>query len=76
MRACLLKNTKSGEKWELGADTGLIGRVMEAGRYIPDLTYEVALTGEEMREFLSEFPRAKSIPFDRDAEYVLTAWDW
>ena len=78
MRETLIKNNRTGEKFELGGDVSIICDIMEIGKYVCDLVYECEMTGAALIEFLkshsvNENTVNKIIPADT---YTITAFDW
>ena len=78
MRDVILFGLDDKIRCELGSDTGLIGAVMEIGRYIPDLIYKAVMKGDKMIEFLKEYKVKDEIltKINPENEYELTAYDW
>lgn len=78
MRMATLKSTDGLVMLDLGYDIDIICGVMEIGRYIPDLIYEVELSSEETIDFLRKFKINDEIisKIDKDKKYIIRAYDW
>ena len=78
MRKTTLKAVDNSLSLDLGSDTTLIGEIMEIGRYIPELIYEVELSGIETIKLLKECYVKEEIikQLTNEKRYILTAYDW
>ena len=78
MRKTTLKAADNSLYLDLGSDTTLIGEIMEIGRYIPELIYEVELSGIETIKLLKECYVNEEIikQLTNEKRYILTAYDW
>jgi|GEM_PF-4698776 len=78
MRAVTVKGQDDTLAAELRADVSLIADVMERGRYVGELTYELDVTGEELVSLIARYePNAPCVsqitPHHR---YTVRAYDW
>ena len=78
MRKTTLKAVDNSLYLDLGSDTTLIGEIMEIGRYIPELIYEVELSGIETIKLLKECYVNEEIikHLTNEKRYILTSYDW
>lgn len=78
MRAVTVTGREDGLTLALGQDTSLIAEIMTRGRYIPDLIYELELSGAELRTLLASYAvdagmLRRLVPQNT---YTVTAYDW
>ena len=78
MRYTIVKGINDDLRLDLGSDTAIICKVMEIGKTLDALTYQVTLSGNELIEFLKSFNLTKALNADIKPEnsYTLTACDW
>ena len=75
MRYTTVKGLQDSVNITIYGNVGLIGRVMELGKQVGALTYEVELSGADILEkiYLSDEHKAQLNPENR---YLITAYDW
>ena len=78
MRYTLVKGVKDSIRLDLGSDVSIICKVMDIGKALDALTFEVTLNGSELREFLRSFKLTEALKADIKKEnlYIITAYDW
>lgn len=78
MRAVTVKGQEDTLRVQLSADVSLIADIMERGRYVGELTYELDVSGEELLALVARY--GQSAPFAADVcphrRYTLRAYDW
>lgn len=79
MRTTFVKGLNDGLDLELGSNVSIIVEVMEIGRALDAITFEVELTGKELIKFLKKFgletiSGAENIKGEN--KYKVTAFDW
>ena len=78
MRAVTVKGQEDTLKAELRADVSLIADIMERGRYVGELTYELDVTGAELASLIARYepnaPWASQITPHHG--YTVRAYDW
>lgn len=82
MRMTILEGVEDSIRIDLGSDVMLVGAVMEIGKAIDYLVYEVQLTGEEVLNLInsirfSPMKRPYGLEDDiiKEHHYKLTAYD-
>ncbi len=78
MRETILKRYSTGETLSLGGDVGLIGEVMEKGKGIDYLIYQLEILGKDLVTLLKKHT-VKNIDISKiieDERYILTSYDW
>ena len=75
MRYTTVKGLQDSVNITIYGNVGLIGRVMELGKQVGALTYEVELSGAEIKEkiFLADEYKDQLHPEHR---YLITSYDW
>ena len=78
MRSTSLRGLDDELYYDLGADVGLIGAVMEIGVGAGELIYKAKFKGVDLVEFLKKHaPRFDFIEkINPEYEYELTSYDW
>lgn len=78
MRSTIVKGKNDGIRIELGSDVDIICRVMDIGKCIDYLIYEVELNGQELIAFLEKFKLADKYKtlINVEFSYFVTAYDW
>ena len=78
MRYTLIKSKSTAESFDLGGDVGIICDVMEMGKYVCDLVYEVDMSGEELIAFLKKHRVSTDIieKITVSDNYTVSAFDW
>ena len=78
MRETILKRYSTGETFSLGSDVGLIGEVMEKGKGIDYLIYQLEILGKDLIPLLKKYT-VKNFDVSKiieDESYTLTSYDW
>lgn len=78
MRSTIVKGKNDGIRIELGSDVDIICHVMDIGKCIDYLIYEVELNGQELIAFLEKFKLADKYKtlINVEFSYFVTAYDW
>jgi hypothetical protein len=78
MRSTIIKGLTDGLYINLGCSTDIVGAVMEAGKAVDYLVFELELTGAELLQFLGKFNLQDKFKDEikSDNQYKLTAYDW
>ena len=78
MRSTSVLGTDDGLRLELGRDTSIIGEVMEIGKAVDYLVYEVQMSGAELIAFMRRFHLDPALEKDVKPEnnYKVTSFDW
>ena len=78
MRSTIVKGKNDGIRIELGSDVDIICHVMDIGKCIDYLIYEVELNGQELIAFLEKFNLADKYKtlINVEFSYFVTAYDW
>lgn len=78
MRSTIVKGKNDGIRIELGSDVDIICHVMDIGKCLDYLIYEVELNGQELIAFLEKFKlvdKYKTL-INVEFSYFVTAYDW
>lgn len=77
MRSTVVKGN-DGFRLELGSNTDLIGEVIELGKVVDYLIFEVEMTGVELIEFLKRHHLDNLITqnIKQNNKYTVTSYDW
>lgn len=78
MRSTIVKGKNDGIRIELGSDVDIICHVMDIGKCLDYLIYEVELNGQELIAFLEKFKLADKYKtlINVEFSYFVTAYDW
>ena len=78
MRSTKVKGKNDGIRIELGSDVDIICHVMDIGKCLDYLIYEVELNGQELIAFLEKFNLADKYKtlINVEFSYFVTAYDW
>ena len=78
MRSTIVKGKNDGIRIELGSDADIICHVMDIGKCLDYLIYEVELNGQELIAFLEKFNLADKYKtlINVEFSYFVTAYDW
>lgn len=78
MRSTIVKGKNDGIRIELGSDVDIICHVMDIGKCLDYLIYEVELNGQELIAFLEKFNLADKYKtlINVEFSYFVTAYDW
>jgi hypothetical protein len=78
MRSTTIKGLDDGIYINLGGNTDIIEAVMNAGKAVDYLIYELTLTGAELLEFLAKFCVDSELTAKINAEnrYNIKSYDW
>lgn len=78
MRSTIVKGKNDGIRIDLGSDVDIICHVMNIGKCLDYLIYEVELNGQELIAFLDKFKLADKYKtlINVKFSYVVTAYDW
>ena len=78
MRSTIIRGKNDGLRIELGSDVDIICHVMDIGKCIDYLIYEVELNGQELIAFLEKFKLADKYKtlINVEFSYFVTAYDW
>jgi hypothetical protein len=78
MRSTTVKGIDDSVYINLGGNTDIIEAVMNAGKAVDYLIYELELTGSELLEFLGKFRIDSELTANIKAEnrYNITSYDW
>ena len=78
MRSTIVKGKNDGIRIELGSDVDIICYVMDIGKCLDYLIYEVELNGQELIAFLEKFNLADKYKtlINVEFSYFVTAYDW
>jgi hypothetical protein len=78
MRSTTVTGINDNFYLNLGSDTSIIGEVIERGRCVDYLIYELELNGEELLAFLAEFHIEidNEIKVFAENKYILKSYDW
>lgn len=78
MRSTIVKGKNDGIRIDLGSDVDIICHVMNIGKCLDYLIYEVKLNGQELIAFLDKFKLADKYKtlINVKFSYVVTAYDW
>lgn len=78
MRSTIVKGKNDGIRIELGSDVDIICQVMDIGKCLDYLIYEVELNGQELIAFLEKFNLADKYKtlINVEFSYFVTAYDW
>lgn len=78
MRSTIVKGKNDGIRIELGSDVDIICHVMDIGKCLDYLIYEVELNGQELIAFLEKFKLADKYKtlINVKFSYFVTAYDW
>lgn len=78
MRTVLVVCIEDNINFSLGSDVGLIGEIIELGKYVGDLTYELKVKGLKLNEIIYKYNLQDKIHAIINVEntYVITAYDW
>ena len=78
MRSTIIRGKNDGLRIELGSDVDIICHVMDIGKCIDYLIYEVELNGQELIAFLEKFNLADKYKtlINVEFSYFVTAYDW
>ena len=77
MRSTIVKGKNDGIRIELGSDVDIICHVMDIGKCLDYLIYEVELNGQELIAFLEKFNLADKYKtlINVEFSYFVTAYD-
>ena len=78
MRSTIVKGKNDGIRIEFGSDVDIICHVMDIGKCLDYLIYEVELNGQELIAFLEKFNLADKYKtlINVEFSYFVTAYDW
>jgi hypothetical protein len=78
MRSTIVKGKNDRIRIDLGSDVDIICHVMNIGKCLDYLIYEVELNGQELIAFLDKFKLSDKYKMLINVEfsYVVTAYDW
>lgn len=78
MRSTIIRGKNDGLRIELGSDVDIICYVIDIGKCLDYLIYEVELNGQELIAFLDKFKLSDKYKMLINVEfsYVVTAYDW
>lgn len=78
MRSTIVKGKNDGIRIELGSDVDIICHVMDIGKCLDYLIYEVELNGQELIAFLEKFNLADKYKtlINVEFSYFVIAYDW
>ena len=78
MRSTTVKGINDSVYINLGGNTDIIEAVMNAGKAVDYLIYELTLTGEELLDFLAKFRVDSELTDKIKAKnlYVIKSYDW
>ena len=78
MRSTIVKGKNDGIRIELGSDVDIICHVMDIGKCLDYLIYEVELNGQELIAFLEKFNLADKYKtlINVEFSFFVTAYDW
>ena len=78
MRSTTVKGLDDGVRIELGGNTDIIEAVMDAGKGVDYLIYELTLTGAELLAFLAPFRIDGKLTAEikADNRYTVRSYDW
>lgn len=78
MRYTIVKGLNDDIYLDLGTNVSIICKVMDIGKALDALTYEVTVNGNELISFLKLFNLTEALKADIKPEnqYVITAYDW
>ena len=78
MRKTTIKCLNDNMTFDLGREVEPICAVINIGKALDSITYEVTLTGVKLKEFIIDNKLAKSFlnQIIDDNIYVVTAYDW
>lgn len=78
MRKVVAKCKTNNMSFDLSRDVEIICEVMERGRAIDAITFELELNGKELISFIKEFKLEGNIKvsINENDEYILIAYDW
>ena len=78
MRSTIIRGKNDGLRIELGSDVDIICHVMDIGKCLDYLIYEVELNGQELIAFLEKFNLADKYKtlINVEFSYFVTAYDW
>ena len=78
MRAVTVKGINDNIKLEFGSDVEIIYEIMQRGKAIDAITFELELSGKELVEFINEFNLNEKVDtqINEENKYIITAYDW
>ncbi len=79
MRSITVKGVGNNLRIELGADTNLIGGVIEVGKAVDYLIYSARFNGKGVKEFVKKCAPDKICllnGINDNEEYEIIAYDW
>ena len=78
MRSTVVKGLSDHIYLNLGGDTSIIGEVIELGKCVDYLVYELELGGEELLNFLAKFhiEIEEEIKISTENKYIVQSYDW
>lgn len=76
MRKVIVRDLVSNTSFTLSYDVSVICEVMERGKAIDEITYELKVNGKELLEFIREMKIANTTNINESSEYEIVAFDW
>ena len=78
MRSVTVIGLEDGLKFSLGSDVEIIYDIMQNGKAIDAITYELQMTGKKLLSFIDKFHLNNKIngSIKESNHYILTAYDW
>ena len=76
MRKVIVRDLVSNANFTLSYDVSVICEVMERGKAIDEITYELKVIGKELLEFIREMNIENNIDIEENNEYEIIAFDW
>ena len=78
MRSVSVKGLDDDLKFSLGSDVEVIYHIMQNGKAIDSITYELQINGKDLISFISKFnlKNKVDVTINENNNYLLTAYDW
>ena len=76
MRKVIVRDLVSNTNFTLSYDVSVICEVMERGKAIDEITYELKVNGKELLEFIREMKIENTTNINESSEYEIVAFDW
>ena len=76
MRKVIVRDLVSNTSFTLSYDVSVICEVMERGKAIDEITYELKVNGKELLEFIREMKIENTTNINESSEYEIVAFDW
>lgn len=78
MRSTIVTGLDDNVYLNLGGDTSIIGEVIELGKCVDYLVYELEINGEELTKFLAKFhiDAEEEIKISENNKYIIKSYDW